>query len=543
MTIPQSIAYALLAGLPPTAGLFAAIFGTLLTATMGSSKVLIAGPSTGTAILIQTAIAEVVSMQKEPMTPQALETFSLHILMQIVLIAGLIQVVAAFINVSKVLQFVSRPVMLGYFSGITLTIIVTQLFAFTGIVPPSQELSLLPKIGYFISHLLELSPVTLGLGLGSFAFLVHMRRHFPNFPNALSMIILASFCTYLIRIGLNEKVLTLHDYSLPLNPLPSFGLPWIDFSLLNQIFPAAAAIGFLAIFEVFSISRTFAHKQKEQMQINQDVLGLGVANLVLSFIRGGMLSSGSITRTALNYRLQAKTPLAAIFSALLTGLIIVYCWGAVGWIPLSTLATLLIASVHTLTNLKDIKLCFSATKEDAWVFSLTFLSCLVFTLDISFFIGILISIGTHLYRSSVPHFVEYGFNAKGRLMLINPKEESHRKVRIIGIGGDLYFATADVFEMALQPILEDPYMQVIVLRLTNVHHMDGSMCLAILHLFQTLQESNRHLVISGLTEEVWQVFHRSGLVKQIGLDNLYFTDESNPQFSTWKAALRAQDLL
>jgi anti-anti-sigma regulatory factor len=107
----------------------------------------------------------------------------------------------------------------------------------------------------------------------------------------------------------------------------------------------------------------------------------------------------------------------------------------------------------------------------------------------------------------------------------------------------LYFAAADVFQAALQEVVDDPHVQAIVLRLNNVHHMDASMCLAILQLHDTLRATNRYLVMSGLTEEVWHVFHRAGIVKQIGFDNLYFTDESNPQFSTWKAALHAQELI
>ena len=164
-------------------------------------------------------------------------------------------------------------------------------------------------------------------------------------------------------------------------------------------------------------------------------------------------------------------------------------------------------------------------------------------MDIAFFIGIVISIVTYLNKSATPHLVEYAFNAKGRLVIVSAKENVHRQVRIIGIGGDLYFAAADVFQSTLQEVAEDPNVQVIVLRLNNVHHMDASMCLAILHLNEILRSTDRHLVITGITEEVWYVFHRSRLVKDLGFDNLYFTDESNPQFSTWKGALRAQELI
>ena len=358
------------------------------------------------------------------------------------------------------------------------------------------------------------------------------------------MFILAS----LITQGINQwmgaaPVEILRDLQLPAEPTPDLTFPLLDLKTLNKIFPAAVAIAFLGILEVFSLSRTFGVKTGQKIQINQDIFALGIGNLFLSTLVGSMSSSGSATRTALNFRLHAKTRLAAILSGLITAIVIFFCWPLVQNIPLAALAALLIATVHTLMDWKEIKLTLRATREDAWVFILTFLSCLFFSLDIAFFIGIVLSIGTYLKKSSTPHLVEYAFNSKGRLMVVNPSEEVHRKVRIIGIGGDLYFAAADVFQSALQSVAEDPNVYAIVLRLNNVYHMDASMCLAILHLYETLRFSDRHLVISGLTEEVWHVFHRAGLVKQIGLDNLYFTDESNPQFSTWKACLRAQELI
>lgn len=543
MTIPQSIAYSLLAGLPPTAGLFSAIFGTIFTAAFGSSRVLISGPSTGTAILIQTSIADVLYTYFENVQGAQLEVLSLIILMQIVLVVGLVQIAAAFFNVSKLLQFVGRPVVLGYFGGITVAIAVTQLFALTGILVPGNDDPIIYQAARFFLHLAEWNWVTFGVGMISLIFFVFMRYKFKNWPHALMTLILGTLLAEAANRWIPSSVRLLSNLQLPDNPLPVLEIPWFTLKLLNKIFPAAIAIAFLSILEVFSVSRTFAIKTGQQVKVNQDIFGLGVGNLVLSSLTGAMPCSGSPTRTALNYRLHAKTRFAAIFSGIIASLIIFFCWPLVKHIPLAALAALLIASVHTLMDWKEIDLIFRATREDAWVFVFTFLSCLFFSLDVAFFVGIMISIGTYLKRSSVPHLVEYAFNSKGRLMIVNPKEEVHRKVRIIGIGGDLYFATADVFQATLHTVIEDPHVQAIVLRLNNVRHMDASMCIAIFRLYETLKMSNRYLVISGLNEEVWHVFYRTGLVKEMGVDNFYFTDESNPQFSTWKAALHAQDLI
>lgn len=542
MTIPQSIAYSLLAGLPPSAGLFSAIFGTIFTAAWGSSRFLISGPSTGTAILLQTSIANVIYTYYPEGAIDGQEALVMQILMHFVLIMGLVQIGCSFVNVSKLLQFVSRPVILGYFAGITVAIAVTQAFSFTGIAPPRGGAPLLSQAGYFITHLQKIEWSTFLVGSLSLVALVLLRRKWPNWPNALFVFIAAAVLTIALKSWFGwTQIQTLASVPLASEPIPRFILPWFDLDLVNRIFPAAMALAFLAILEVFSICKAFAAKSGQSVQVNQDVFSLGLGNIALSFISGAMPASGSATRTTLNYRLHAKTRFAAILSGVFTGIVILFCWPFVQTIPLAALAALLISTMHTLMDWQEIRFSFRATQADAWVFTLTFISCLLFSLDVAFFIGIVISIGNYLKKSATPHLVEYAFNAKGRLMSVNPNDDVHRKVRIIGIGGDLYFATADVFEAALQSIAKDKNVQAIVLRLNNVYHMDASMCLAILRLYEILKAKGRYLVISGLTEEVWHVFHRAGLVKQIGLDNLYFTDESNPQFSTWKACLRAQE--
>ena len=542
MTIPQSIAYALLADLPPTAGLFSAIFGTIFAAGFGSSRLLVSGPSTGTAILLQTSISSILYTYYPDGAGANRDALVMYILMHFVIVMGLVQIGCSFFNVSKLLQFVSRPVILGYFGGITVAIAVTQAFGFMGIAPPQGGATILSQAGYFFLHLHQMDWATVLVGSVSLGSLLIMRRYLNNWPYALFTLIIASLLTQ----GLQEwfgasGIQVLGDVQLSSTPLPTFAFPLLDLGLINKIFPAALALSFLAILEVFSISRAFAAKTGQSVQANQDVFSLGLSNFILSFLAGAMPASGSATRTTLNYRLHAKTRFSAIFSGVFTGIIIFFFWPLVRQIPLAALSALLIATVHTLMDWNEIKFSFRATRADAWVFMLTFFSCLLFSLDVAFFIGIVISIGNYLKKSATPHLVEYAFNAKGRLMTVSPSDTVHRKVRIIGIGGDLYFATADVFEAALESVAKDRTVQAIVLRLNNVYHMDASMCLAILRLYETLKASGCHLVISGLTEEVWHVFHRAGMVKQIGLDNLYFTDESNPQFSTWKACLRAQE--
>ncbi len=388
MTIPQSIAYSLLAGLPPTAGLFSAIFGTIFAAAFGSSRHLISGPSTGTAILIQTSIAEILSAYYENAAGAEKEAIVLHILTQIVVIMGILQVAAAFFNVSKLLQFVSRPVVLGYFAGITVAIVVTQIFYFTGVSPDIKADSVLLKMWVFVSHIFQLKWPTLLIGFLSLAALIVLRRMAKNWPDALIMLVIAGFAAYGFDLLLGGGAVSkLGDYRLAAEPSLELTFPLIDLSLLNKVFPAAVAISFLAILEVFSISRTFAGKSGHKVQVNQDVFGLGLSNAILSFLYGSLPASGSATRTTLSFRLGSKTRAAAILSGVFTAVIIFFCWPLVQHIPLAALAALLMATVPALMNWNEIKLCFHATREDAWVFLITFFSCLIFSLDIAFVIG------------------------------------------------------------------------------------------------------------------------------------------------------------
>ena len=538
LTIPQSIAYSLLAGLPPTAGIFSAIFGTIFSAAFGSSRYLVSGPSTGVAILLQSSLAEVLLT-----TPNPSEAQTLYLLAQLVLLVGVVQIVASFLNVSKALQFVSRPVLLGYFSGIAFAIIVNQLFYFLGIATSSKQPILL-KAATIFKHIGLWDWASSLVGMIALATYLVLKRAFKAMPYpSLLTLVVAAAAAWGIHSVSGIQVATLRDYSDITHLAPHWELPAVDWHTLNQLFPAAVAIAFLSMLEVFSVSRHFAALSGQPILVNQDVFGVGVGNFALAFVSGTMPASGSATRTTLNYQLHAQTRIAALCGGLLTAIILYFCWSWVQIIPLAALAALLIATAPTLVNGREIGLAFRATREDAWVFALTLGSCVIFDLDVAFFIGIAISLATYLRKSSVPHLVEYAFNSKGRLVTVNPKSRVNRKIRIIGIGGELYFAAADVFQAALQSIAGDRSLQVIVLRLNNVYHMDGSMCLAIAALNDLLKVEGRHLIISGLTEEVWRVLHRAGLVKQIGLDNLYFTDESNPQFSTWKACARAQELL
>ncbi|NGX28338.1 MAG: putative sulfate transporter [Candidatus Anoxychlamydiales bacterium] len=546
LAIPQSIAYSLLADLPVQAGIFSAIFGSIFMGAFGSSRHLIAGPSTGVAILIQVIIANLMYVHFPTLTGAARDTTVLQLLMFMVFIVGVMQLFFGFFNLGKILQFVSRSVILGYFAGVGVAIIVNQLFYFFGIASKTFTTSVIMKGVYFIQNIGQINFMALLIGIISIGLLIIFKWKFKKFPSALVMIAIVSIFVYFFNFFLKTyhlKVPTLIDLGMRDAPPIKLVLPFLDLKFFYILFFPALAIAMLSILEVSSISKGIATKSGQKIRSNQEVFGVGLSNLILSFFYSSMPSSASVSRTTLNFQAGARTRFASIYSGIILTILVFFFWPFVKHIPLTALAAILIIMVISVVEMRQVKLCFRATLGDAVVFSLTMASCLVFRLDIAFFIGIIISIIFYLKRAAVPNLVEYSFDKEGNLKVVTPKRDNHRKIRVIGIAGELFFAAVDLVQNTLQKIIKEPDVEVIILRLKNIYHVDASICLAILRLNDYLKRTNRHLLICGVTDEVFEIFKKAGVVKQLGKDKIFLTKEEEPLLSTKKAIQKANQLI
>lgn len=551
LAIPQSMAYALLAGLPPLSGLFSAIFGVILTSLMGSSRHLVSGPSTGVAILLQSTIADTLTLYPN-YAPEQLLPITLHILAQILLIIGILQIALGFFRLGKLLQFVSRSVILGYFAGVILAIIVSQLYYLFGISSKNSGVIVLYKAGYLFYHLYQIQWVNALLGVLGLSLLLLGRKYYKKFPSALLVVVVIGGIAYLCNQNFAKStfpywqkmhITTLGDMKFLEKPSIQFSGSVFDLKLINKIFPAALAIALLSILEVFSVSKGIGAKSGQHTNANQEIFAVGIANTFLAFLHGAMPSSGSVSRSTLNYVSRGRTRFAACYSGIFVALFTFLGWPLIQHIPLVSLAVILLAIAPTLIHRSEVKLCFRATKGDSLVFLLTMGSCLIFTLDIAFFIGIVISLASYLRKAADPHLVEYAFNTGGRLCSVEQKKEVRRKIRIIGVGGELFFAVVELLQSAFRELAKDPYVEVIVLRLNGVHYIDASTCYALMRLHEYLKATKRHLVISGISEEVWQTLYKTKLVRELGADNLFLSDDTKPQLSTWRACMRAEELI
>ncbi len=546
LAIPQAVAYSLLANLPAQAGIFSAIFGSIFTGAFGSSRHLIGGPSTGVAILIQMIIANIMYVHFPHVIGEQKEIVVLNLLMFLVFIVGVVQLIFGFFNLGKLLQFVSRSVILGYFAGVGIAIIINQLYYLFGISSGDFFPSAIMKAYFFAIHITEINIIALVIGILSIAILILLKWRFKKFPNALVMVIAISVLVYFLNFFLKTydlKVPLLMDLGLRKIPTIKLVLPFLNFNLFYILFFPALAIALLSILEVSSISKGIATQSGQKIRSNQEVFGVGLSNLILSFFYSAMPSSASVSRTTLNYQVGAKTRFASVYSGVIIAILIFFFWQFVKHIPLTALAAILIVMVLSVVQIRHVKLCFRAGLGDALAFSLTMISCLIFRLDIAFFIGIIISIVFYLKRAAVPNLIEYAFDEKGKLKVVTPKRENHKKIRIIGIAGELFFAAVDLVQNTLQKMIKEKEIKVIILRLQNIYHVDASICLAILRLNDYLKSKKKYLLICGVTQEVFHIFLKTGVVKQLGKDKIFLTNEAKPQLSTKHAIKKAEELI
>lgn len=562
LTFPQALAYALVAGLPVSTGLYAAIFSAIIVAFFGSSRHLIVGPSNAIAILIQGGISGVLFTYYRDVTGPEKEELALQILTQLMLLVGAIQILAAFLKLGRLTRFVSHTVIIGYISGVALALVINQLFPLLGMAVPTNVSSLYERSVYILTHLSAMNWPTALIGVSCFLFLLGLKRIDRKMPAGAMMLAIVAILAYFLgysfyyfegnqyefldwtKIKSIAQNITVVGDTRGNGFIPQWDWPYFNPGIINNLLPVAFAIALLSVMEASSTAKSIASSSGQHLSTNQEIFGLGMGNFFSAFI-AALPVSGSPSRSALNYENGAKTRLAAIFNSLFVCLILFAFGFLIRHIPVTAFAALLIVSAGNIVNFKQLFLCLKATRSDAFVLILTLLACLFLSLDIAFYIGVAMSITLYLKKAAIPQLVEFTVDESGRMHSIDHTQQLEpRKIRFIKVEGELFFGAADLFQSTLKSITEDDTTtRVIILQLKNARDIDATACLALQQLYEYLKNSGRHLIGCGITHQVWDVLSDSGMVELIGKANLFIFDERHPHLSVQKAFLCADELL
>lgn len=525
LDFPQGMAYALIAGLPVQMGIFCSALSSITGPFFASSRFVMLGPTNATAVLLLSAF---LTLGYSP--EQAVAAMPILLIM-----VGVFMVAGAFLRIAVVTQFISRAVITGYITAAAFLIIVNQLMTVLGLH--------VPRAGTFVESLWNL---ILGLGKTQWesalvaAITLAVYLLVKRFAKGLPTVALSLFGVGVIMAAL--KPLGVHPEMLsPINasswPLSVPSLNWSD---LNQLAGAALAVAFLSLLESSSIAKTLAAQAGDRIDVNQQMLSMGAANFACAF-GSGMAVSGSLTRSALNFRSGARTSVSSIFSGILLVVGLFALGGFIGYIPKASLAALVIMVGLSLINRVEIGVISRTTKGDLAVFLATFIGGLLFPLDLAIAVGTITSIILFIHKAARPALNEIAFDDQGNFREGRIREE-RPEIAIVHVEGDLFFASCELFLEQMRRLVGHPNQRAIILRLRNAHHLDATAALTIIDLIHFARKNNCALLVSGAHQEIDDVFQRSGLMKELGEENFFRYNNENPNISTRDALKRAQEI-
>lgn len=551
--IPQSIAYAAIAGVPILSGILCGAVASIVAPLFCGSRHIVLGPTNATALMLFSFF-----VSRPDLSGRAAELIPL-----LVMLVGVLAVAGALLKVADLLQYISRSVLVGYMTGAACLIIANQLKHCLGIMGEAGTATTFVEIIWNLVRGLRLTDgVSAGIAVATFAIYFGLRRWRPSWPAfALTLVVVCAIFGPMIRfrLGLFEGVATFgtfgwSDFGIR---FPSFA-GGTFFSDLSELLPVAFAIAFLASLESSLMAKTLASRSADRTDANQDMFGLGVSNVACSLV-GAMPASGSLTRSVLNFESGAQTRFSSLFSGLYSllfalGIAALAASGIplLDYLPKAALAALVIAISFSLFNLRHLRICLRSTSDDAGVLITTFLATLLAPLHVAIFVGVAVSIGLFLRKASRPYLVEYEFSDAGEL---REKGEKRQRpipaISIVHVEGDLFFGAADLFRTQIQRTVADPAIRVIILRLKNARHLDATSVMALEELIGFVRAKGLHLIASGASRDVYRVLKQSGVLatlqegcdRKAGESNLFLASPRNPNLSTRNALKRAQQLL
>jgi len=494
MLIPQSLAYALLAGLPPEAGIYASILPIILYAVFGTSRALAVGPVAVVSLMTAAAIGNIAETGTMGYAIAALT---------LAFLSGAILLVMGVFRLGFLANFLSHPVIAGFITASGILIAASQLKHILGIRADGH--SLFDLLVSLLSHLGETNWITLVIGVAATAFLFWVRKGLkpllrkaglgPKLADVATKAgpVAAVFVTTLATwgLGLNgHGVAIVGDVPQSLPPLT---LPSLDPSLVGQLFIPALLISIIGFVESISVAQTLAAKRRQRIDPDQELIGLGAANLGAAFT-GGFPVTGGFSRSVVNFDAGAETPAAGAYTALGLALAAVALTPLVYFLPKATLAATIIVAVLSLVDFSILRKTWAYSRADFFAVAATILLTLGFGVETGVSAGVILSIGLHLYKTSRPHVAEVGLvpGTHHFRNVMRHKVQTDDSVLTLRVDESLYFVNARFLEDLIQSrVAQDCPIKHVVLMCSAVNEIDFSA-------LESLESINRRLGELGI---------------------------------------------
>ena len=513
MLIPQGMAYAMLAGLPPVFGLYASLIPQVIYALLGTSRRLSVAPVAMDSLLVAAGLGALSLSGIEEYTSMAIF---------LALFLGSIQFLLGIVKMGFLVNFLSKPVISGFTSAAALIIGLSQLKHLLGApIENSNQIHIL--LGNTIEVFDQINAYAIALGVTAILIIKVIKKWASKIPAALVVTILGIVITY--AFNLSEHGLNIVK-EVP-SGLPKVGLPELSMDRFNDLAPIAVTLALIAFMEAISVAKAIEERKGlQEVRPNQELIAIGMANVVGSVFQSYPVTGG-FSRTAVNDQAGASTPLASIISALIVGLTLLFLTPLFYHLPKTVLAAIIMVAVFGLIDFAYPVRLFRKRKDEFAVLIITFLTTLTIGITEGIILGVLISIGLMIYRTSQPHFAILG-RIKDSTHYRNVKRFDKEvtidpEVLFFRFDGQLYFGNKDYFKTELTQAvdLHGSKIKGIVLSVEAINYIDSTAAHMLRQLFSQFKEKGIKVTISGPIGPIRDILKRSEIVDLIGKQSFF----------------------
>lgn len=511
VAIPQSLAYAQLAGLPAYYGLYAALLPTVIGALFGSSAQLSTGPVALTSLLTAASLAPLA-------LPGSADYVSLAV--ALALLSGLFQIVFGAMRLGVMMNLLSQPVLMGFINAAAILISLSQLPSLLGIEVQSTG-HMLRDAAHALAMIGDTHVGSLAFGAGAIGLLLLLRLRAPRLPGVLVTAALLTAASYMTDFaGAGGRIVG----EIP-QGLPALGMPRVDAEALAALLPAAFAIAIISFMEAMSSAKIAAIRTAHRWDENQELLGQGLAK-VAAALSQTMPVSGSFSRSALNLAAGARTGMSSVVNASFVLVTVMFLTPLLYYLPKPVLAAIIIMAVVNLVNLTALRNAWHASADDAAAAAVTFAATLAFAPQIQngIFAGVLVSLALFIFRRMRPDVavIEPGFEPTG------PDAEATvaQRVGVVRFDASLVFVNVSYFEDAVLRLEQNhPQLRYVLVSAEGINALDASGVEMLRSLSDGLAKKGIGLIFAGVKPQVRAVMSRTGLTAQVGAANFFSSEQ------------------
>jgi SulP family sulfate permease len=513
VVLPQGVAFATLAGLPPEYGLYCAMVPTLVAALFSSSLHTVAGPTNPVSLMV----FAVLSPLAVPFT-----SHYIGLALTLALMSGIIMLALGLLRFGALVNFVSRSVIVGFTAALGVFILLSQLNNFLGIESPPGALADL--VARTFRHLGDARPWVAAVAAGTVAVGALWHRVLPRIPPMLAAMVVGSIAAFFLNQALGVEQTGLRTLGPLPGALPPLSRPDLSVATLQALLPGAVAMALVSLTQALSIAHAIALKSGQRLDNNQEFIAQGLANVTAAFF-SGFPTSASANRCGINYDAGARTPMAAMFAALLLVLVLLAVAPLLAYLPIAVVAGVLFLVAWNLIDLPRIRKIFATSRGEATVVSVTFLSTLALDLEFAILVGVLASLVLYLNRTSHPFMrslVPDPRHTERKLTEVEDSLVECPQLKILRIEGSIYFGAVGHVAQHLDTLREhNPGQKHLLLMSKSINTVDMAGAELLVEEARRRRADGGQLYFYSLRKPVELLLERGGYMAEIGRENVF----------------------